>query len=188
MSEASDLYSSSLYEENIPNNLTYPLSDIDPQLFSPELSFSQQSNGSTPNPEFRQPLIIPSSLERVGPKRVKQYVLYKAMNRQDFIEWWIQTQHGGELNKLNTEEKEKVKWDGDGLSSDVWQHFHQVAHKNTGEPKVMCKRCGKILNHPHSSGHGTNAMKRHWEKTKACNKASTTNQVTLSGFLQKQVS
>jgi hypothetical protein len=109
MSEVSDLYSSSLYEGAAPDNLTYPLSDIDPQLLSPELSFSQQSAGSTPNFEFCQPLIIPSSLERVGPKRVKQYVLYKTINRQDFVKWWIQTQNGSEVNKLNTDDKEKIK-------------------------------------------------------------------------------
>jgi hypothetical protein len=184
MSDVSDLYSSSQYEGTAPDHFAYPLSDIDPRLVTPELSFSQLSTDSTLNPEFIRPLTIPSSLERVGPKRIKEFILYSKMNKQEFMEWWIQTQSGSELHN---EEKEKVKWDGEGFSSDVWQHFHQVAHKTTGEPKVMCKRCGKILAHPQSSGHGTTAMKRHWDKNDACRKSKAAEQASLPSYFQRQV-
>ena len=106
MSEASDLYSSSLYEETAPDNFAYPWSDIDLQLIAPELSFSQQSTGSLQNPEFLRPPTIPSSLQRVGPHRIKPWILYTPMNKEEYINWWLQTECGSSLSK---DKKDKIK-------------------------------------------------------------------------------
>src|SRR5689334_9555831 len=120
MSEASDLYSPSLYEENAPETFPYPSSDVDFQLINTELSFSQQSTSSNHHSGFLQSPTIPSSLQRVGPNRIKIWILYDAMSKEDYINWWLQTECGSNLGKDN---KEKIKWDGAGTHSDIWKHF-----------------------------------------------------------------
>lgn len=46
-------------------------------------------------------------------------------------------------------------------TSVLWEHFEQVAHEKTGEPKVMCKRCFTTLTHPGHKRTGTSALKAH---------------------------
>lgn len=77
------------------------------------------------------------------------------MKQEQFISWWLQTQYA------TVEGKDKrVHWNAKH-TSDAWSHFDQVAHQLTGEAKVMCQRCGKVLPHPHDKGDGTNSMKRY---------------------------
>jgi hypothetical protein len=112
------------------------------------------------------PPTVPSILERVGPDRRKAYTLYNEMAHNEFVEWWLQTDYGT---------RSKINWDSNHLS-DIWRHFDQVAHNVDGAPKVMCKRCGQILEHPYSknkdrkgrdTGHGLSTMTRHL-KTASC--------------------
>jgi hypothetical protein len=148
----SDTGPSSLYDGTI----SYIPSD-DFQVFTEEPLFSQQTVVSGSNSEFRQPLLIPASLERTGSGPKKPYVLYSNMTKKDFVEWWLQTQFGTQQHS-----KKKFRWDARQLS-DVWKSFDQVAHYQTGEPKVICQRCGRILEHPQQSLNGTTSMKRHLE-------------------------
>lgn len=108
MSQLSDIYSSSLYEHDPAATLTDTLSHLpsdDIQLFSTEASSSRQPLSSTPDTDFIRPLAVPSSLQRVGPGRRKDYLLYTDMNKDDFIHWWLQTAHG------STPEGKKFNWD-----------------------------------------------------------------------------
>lgn len=89
------------------------------------------------------------------------------MSKDDFIAWWLQTEHGGEQEK-----KIEFHWDGAGNKSEIWQHFDQVSHHTSGLPKVMCQRCGKILDHPNCTSNGTNSMRRHWKGEK-CQRAAS---------------
>src|SRR5699024_12561825 len=50
-------------------------------------------------------------------------------------------------------------------SSDLWNHFHQVAEIHTGRPKVVCQSCLTLLDHPHHKSNGTSAMGRSEEHT-----------------------
>ncbi|KAG0152779.1 hypothetical protein PDIDSM_2584 [Penicillium digitatum] len=79
--------------------------------------------------------------EHVGPDRKKLYFLYDRMNHQEWVEWWLQTDHGS---------KGKVAWHSNHLSH-VWDHFTQVAHSSDGSPNVMCKHCSAILEHPYAA-------------------------------------
>lgn len=60
---------------------------------------------------------------------------------------WI----GPSISGWNTTGKKK--------KSDVWEHFEQIAHERTGEPKVMGKYCSTVLAHPNHKRAGTSALK-----------------------------
>ncbi|KAG0156961.1 hypothetical protein PDIDSM_4144 [Penicillium digitatum] len=62
------------------------------------------------------------------------------MSHNDFVDWWLETDYG---------RKSKLKWDSN-RHTEIWNSYHQVAQGIDGAPKVMCKRCGKILEHPYT--------------------------------------
>ena len=174
MSQASDFLSSSFHGGD---DLGYPFSDDIPQLIT-ETSFSQQSFSSIPDSEFIQPLLIPPSLQCVGPDRNKSWVLYSNMNKTDFIEWWLQTEFGSK-----GDDKKKMNWAGSGTHSDVWNYFDPVAHFSSGQPKVLCQRCGKLLDHPSYTSNGTKSMNRHWKSENCQRHANSVSKQTTLGQL-----
>jgi hypothetical protein len=157
----SDAGPSSLPGSDFPDHLSSITSD---NLLTPDLSYSHIAASSTSNPEIPPPLIIPPSLQRVGPDRRKAWVLWTEMNKDDFVVWWIQTQYP------NNDHNKKIDWEAK-KKSPYWESYDQVAHHITGEPQVMCRRCGKIIPHPQQTSNGTNSMKRHLEGAK-CAKAA----------------
>jgi hypothetical protein len=132
------------------------------------------------------PPLIPSVLTRVGPDRRKAFVLYDKMTHSDWVDWWLQTDFGRES---------KINWDST-RHTEIWEQFDQVAHGVDGAPKVMCRRCGAILEHPYivnpkSKGkkiqyHGTSTMTRH-VTTNACLKSEEGKKAQITRFLKKGV-
>jgi hypothetical protein len=108
------------------------------------------------------------------------------MSHQEWVEWWLQTDYGS---------KGKVAWDSNHLSN-VWNHFVQVAYSNEGSPKVMCKYCSAILEHPYAARKDANGkdarhgktMTRHLG-TSACKRAVSAGQQRgrIDKFLQSTV-
>ena len=138
---------------------------------------------------------VPSSIaldplerfQRVGPgRRGGQFFLYDAMNHTDWVNWWLETDYGS---------KNKIAWESQhGSASETWKQFEQVAHTATGNPKVLCKRCDAILEHPYTTKkdangrvgrHGTTTITRHLQ-TSACQKATSgrRQRAELTRFLQ----
>ncbi|KAJ5253812.1 uncharacterized protein N7525_007394 [Penicillium rubens] len=171
-SQLSDIYSSSVYEGGSSERFPYPIPDDSFMLDPPS---SQRTLTSVTDTELIQPPPIPIALERVGPDRHKSFVLYTEMSKDDFLHWWLQTEQGSKQGSLqvNADDSENVKklhWDGTGNTSDIWTRFKQIAHYTSGLPKVMCERCGKVLEHPNWSSNGTHSLRRHWEGPK-CQKS-----------------
>ncbi|CAG8061357.1 unnamed protein product [Penicillium nalgiovense] len=171
-SQLSDIYSSSVYEGDSSERFPYPIPDDSFMLDPPS---SQRTLTSVTDTELIQPPPIPIALERVGPDRHKSFVLYTEMSNDDFLHWWLQTEQGSKQGSLqvNADDSENVKklhWDGTGNTSDIWTRFKQIAHYTSGLPKVMCERCGKVLEHPNWSSNGTHSLRRHWEGPK-CQKS-----------------
>jgi len=149
-SQFSDVYASSLYNTDNPDNLQV----IQPDDLTSNPSFNQQTSQSIANSDFIYPsrvAPIPPSLERICPDRTSAYLVYSNMTKDDFVNWWLQTDFG---------QKKPIRWDA-RQQSDVWKHFDQVAKASDGMPKVMCKRCKKVLDHPQQHGNGTTAMIKH---------------------------
>lgn len=47
----------------------------------------------------------------------------------------------------------------------VWDEFDQVAHENTGEPKITCKRCHTTVTYPQLRHRGTSPMNTYLKST-----------------------
>ncbi|KAJ5405259.1 hypothetical protein N7465_006543 [Penicillium sp. CMV-2018d] len=80
------------------------------------------------------------------------------MNRSDWVNWWLETNYGANNSKIAGESQH-------GAALEIWKQFEQVAHAGTGGPKVMCKRCNAILEHPYATnkddgGTGTGRVAR----------------------------
>lgn len=174
-SQFSDAGPSSQYESDLPDNLPYLQSDD--QLFTPNISYSQPTITSTLGSEFLSPLSVPPSLQRLGPDQKKLWVLYSEMTKDEFILWWLQTQYASQPDR------KRIRWDSKH-SSDNWKNFDQVAHHATGEPMVMCRRCGKTLPHPQQTANGTNSMRRHFAAGK-CRQAG--NDVSRQRSIQQSI-
>lgn len=174
-----DGFSSSIYDGDI-DNLTFLPPENSHLLYTSELSVSQQTINSFDQEFLRPsaPLTIPLSLTRVGPDRRKGYVLYENMTHSDWVDWWLQTDLG---------KQSRIRWDSKH-HSEVWSQFDQVANASDGAPKVMCKRCGQILEHPQSlcagttMRHGTSSMNKHLKGINCRN--STKNKTQISGITQ----
>jgi hypothetical protein len=181
----SNIILSSLYDDT--DSVLHLASDP-PQLFTPELSGSQRTFDLL-DQDFIQPrprLSIPSSLKRVGPDRRKNYVLYDRTMHSEWVDWWLETGCG----KIS-----KIRWDANH-QAESWQHFDQVADSSDGQPKVMCKRCGLILEHPSSTRtpggtnrHGTSTLIKHLRTTAYQQRARNSQQgANITRFLQVTVS
>jgi hypothetical protein len=174
MSQLSDIYSVPLSDSGELDDSSYLFSES----IAPELSTSQ----ITPLPP---PLSVPPSLKR-STDPAQTYVICEDKNKEQFVDWWIQTQSGHS-------EHQSTFWDRKGQRAGIWADFEQVAHFITGQPKVMCKHCGAILNHPNSIVHtkagtagkqGTTALRRHLERA-IC---KTKGHSSIQRLLQKQAS
>ncbi|KAJ5522962.1 hypothetical protein N7513_012065 [Penicillium frequentans] len=142
---------------------------------------------------FVQPF-VPSSIapdplerfQRVGPGRRGQFFLYNVMNHTDWVDWWLETDYGSNNSKIAWESQH-------GSASETWKQFEQVAHTGNGSPKVMCKRCDTILEHPYATKkdangkigrHGTTTITRHLQ-TLACQKATGGHPFTQEAWEDK---
>ncbi|QKX61420.1 uncharacterized protein TRUGW13939_08568 [Talaromyces rugulosus] len=173
-SQLSD-FTSSLYSGDIDD-----LPSLSTQQITPSASHHTIDSG------FHRPddLLVPPSLIRVGPDRRNRFVLYDKMSHNEFIDWWLQTDYG---------RKRKINWDSHRHTV-IWNSYNQVAEGVDGTPKVMCKRCGKILEHPYSlslnsSGkaqyHGTSTIQKHL-KTAGCLRSEKGKKAEITKFLQKE--
>ncbi|KAJ5471453.1 hypothetical protein N7530_008810 [Penicillium desertorum] len=106
------------------------------------------------------------------------------MSHNDFVDWWLETDYG---------RKSKIKWDSN-RHTEIWNSYNQVAQVVDGAPKVMCKRCGKILEHPYtlsptgigkSQYHGTSTIQKH-RKTAGCLRSEKRKKAEITNFLQTE--
>lgn len=153
MSQQSDIYSAPLCEDEsiatfTPQHaLTEPrsssfINSVSLEPISSEPSFSQPFPTSTTDSDFVHSLAIPPSLTRIRADRFTEFVLYTNMDKEVFINWWLQTTYG------KRPEAKTFNWDRTGHLSDVWRHFDQIASVTDGFPKVKCQRCGRLFDHP----------------------------------------
>ena len=169
ISQFSDNYASSICEDASLGSFPSLSSDF-PQSFIPDVSHDQQTSDSTSITEFARPPIpppIPSTLERVGPQKQKNYLLWTEMVNNEFVAWWLNTEFGSQMKRNIFENKRQAE---------CWKHFHQVASIQDGSPKVMCKICDQILNHPANGHRGTSSMNKHFSQGVNCRRVAPRSQ------------
>jgi hypothetical protein len=165
MAHLPDYMSQSFYSDSID-----PILPSDSFSFEPSEPTESQTTELTP-----LPLPLPPSIQRIG-DRTKQWALWTEMTKAKFIEWWLTTQYG-----IKPEAK-RIRWDKKGRLSDIWTHFDQIANIHTGKPKIVCKRCDMILEHPVLNG--TSGMHRHWKNGQCQRKGKQTD---IKHLMQKVV-
>lgn len=79
------------------------------------------------------------------------------MNKNDFVITRLRT----EATTTTGLRQKKVRWDTKH-STEIWQHFDQVANYINGEAMVMCRRCGKTIPYSGRTANGTNSINRHF--------------------------
>lgn len=171
--------SASLFDTESVDTLSYLPSDYLPLD-------SQQTIASTDATSLSQQLEAspPETLKRVGSTRFKEWVIYSDTMESEFLSWWFDTQFGIKKN---------VRWDGKSHYSEVWNDFDMVAHYITGEPKVRCKNCGKILEHPNTKKDGrhsigTKSLARHINGPSCSKRSKGLAQPHIGKMMQKIVS
>lgn len=162
LSQFSDNYPSSIFGDTPPDNLPFLPSDS-AQSFNPDALYGQTPT-STPDFNFSRQLLVPhppDTLQRVGPPKKKNFVLWTEMVNDEFVTWWLKTEFGSRMNRNIFESKRQAE---------CWRHFHQVAAIQDGAPKVMCKTCDHTLNHPADGHRGTSSMNKHYSQGVNCRK------------------
>jgi hypothetical protein len=133
-------------------------------------SYGQLTPTSTPivQPSPRS-VPIPPNLERVGPtKKDQPFILWTEEMNDDFCEWWLKTEFGARTKRNIFESKR---------TAECWKHFHQVAAISDGTPKVMCKTCNQLLNHPADGHRGTSSMNKHFSQEVQCKRKAPTQDI-----------
>ena len=179
ISQFSDHYPSSVYEDASLGSFPF-LSSDGPQPLIPGASYGQQTPASTSITEFSQPLVppaIPNTLERVGPEKQKNYILWTEMVNTESVVWWLKTEFGSQMKRNIFENKRQAE---------CWKHFYQVAFIQDGSPKVMCKICGQILSHPANGHRGTSSMNKHFSQGVNCRRVAPRSQ-DIRRLMQERV-
>jgi hypothetical protein len=106
--------------------------------------------------------------------------------KKDFDKWWGKTEIGSDTIGNN---KPRPNWDSKTPSAGFWLEFHQCANVQTGEPKICCKSCQKLLAHRATSYGGSSGSQRHLNRYKCCSQphgeASTPLASTVPGKSSK---
>lgn len=95
-SQFSDQYPSSAFEDNPRDTFSFFTSD---GLFNLD---GRETPISTPDVNLLRPAIppvIPETLERVGPPKRKNYILWTEMANKDFIVWWLKIEYGSKMKR-----------------------------------------------------------------------------------------
>ena len=85
-----------------------------------------------------------------------------------FINWHSGTSWAHQQNQITNSAKVVIRW-GASRQAVGWGHFDEAADRFTGEPKLVCQRCDKVIKHP--AINGTTGMDTHL-KSKGCMGAS----------------
>ena len=112
VSQFSDNYPSSIFEDNPLDNFTFLPSDS-PQPFIPDALYSQQTPNSTPDVDFARPPLppsIPDTLERVGPEKQKNYILWTEMVNNEFVVWWLKTDFRSRMKRNIFKNKRQAEY------------------------------------------------------------------------------
>lgn len=88
----------------------------------------------------------------------RRWIAFETEHQDDFFSWWRETEYGRQLVARGIS---KIRWSSTSHHSPVWAHFDQVADSWSGRPKVMCRSCATLLDHPHYKSHGPSAMAKH---------------------------
>ena len=90
----------------------------------------------------------------------RSYVKWESAKESAFYGWWKTTPYHRNLES-GAPSHFDPRWNSSSRVSTAWLRFHPVAHCDTGRPKVQCKACSALLEHPTHRSIGTSCMTKH---------------------------
>ena len=121
---------------------------------------------------------LPSSVDLNGPPSTLPrlatnyaFIKWTLQHVDAFSTWWVTTQYA-RLVQSDPSSYHTPPWNSTKKSSNVWTSFDQVAEAKTGQPKVACRTCDRVFNHPSVKNTGTSNMSKHLKQSK-CGSNST---------------
>ncbi|KAJ9480686.1 hypothetical protein VN97_g12853 [Penicillium thymicola] len=161
MSQPSGAYTSSSFDttDGLPlDALQYLLPDDSlSQRDSQSQLLSESQLDSVPDlPDYRSCVAYqaPSTLPRIKPDRINEFIVCAPEMTAEFVKWWLDTGYG---------KSKRINWDGNltNRRAECWKGFQQVANAKDGKPGVMCNKCCTVLTHPATNHTGTSSMQKH---------------------------
>ena len=99
----------------------------------------------------------PTSLSRSLDNQAVLYPLGDSIKCDIFQAWWDLTPYGVQLPI-----SKRPRWGKQSThQNSVWPYFTEGADIMQGEPKAICKLCGKVIVHPTPKNSGTRAFWNH---------------------------
>lgn len=118
-------------------------------------SESQFSSLSSSPPLLSQSLsshpTLPVNIQTIQISHEK-YAVFEIATQQSFFEWWSQTLQGRGKSQAILKKRSR---------SDHWESYLQAANLQTGEIKLVCKRCKALLKHPRFAKTSTTGLHTH---------------------------
>ena len=129
-------------------------------------------NNSISSDPFSNDLVEPiePEFDRIGKHRT--HFKWTRDNHPRFIPWWTETEWV--VERAGTTDIDWVKrlaWDSQHRTSIQWENFDQAAHRLSGEPALICRKCYTVLTHPNIKNIGTKALQNHISSL-SCQKGS----------------
>lgn len=139
---------------SLASSFTEDFNESESQSQNP--SFLSRSQFSSYLPSSSPPLLpplpsIPSNIQILHLSHEK-YAIFETATQQSFFEWWSQTLQG--KGKSQTILRKRSR-------SDDWEAYLQAANIQTGEIKLVCKRCKALLKHPKFAKTSTTGLHTH---------------------------
>ena len=98
-----------------------------------------------------------------------RFIEWNLKTHQDFQSWWSNTPTGRSIKDKTQKRIADPLWSKKATArtqSKFWDDFDQLASTVDGIPKIMCKNCSKILEHPTAfASSNTSTMKKHLTTT-----------------------
>ncbi len=112
-----------------------------------------------------------------------KFILYPLTDNVAFYNWWTQTSHANLLKQRGKTQK----WGASRRSSAWWIHFAEGATFPQGCPKLRCKYCSRLLEHPYVKNTGTTAMRNHLKSINCSYKTSNNSGQGMKELLMQMM-
>ncbi|KAJ5343441.1 hypothetical protein N7541_007919 [Penicillium brevicompactum] len=190
MSQPSGAYASSSFDttDGLPlDALKYHLpEDYLSQRDSQNQLLSESQHDSVPDlPDYpsRVAYQAPSTLPRIKPDRINEFIACTPEMTAEFVKWWLDTGYG---------KSKRINRDGNltNRRAECWKGFQQVANAKDGKLGVMCNKCRTVLTHPATNHTGTSSMQKHLDgprcRRQLPKKGASSIRQLLSGAAEKR--
>ncbi|KAI9784871.1 MAG: hypothetical protein M1816_000716, partial [Peltula sp. TS41687] len=85
--------------------------------------------------------------------------------------WWKETEFGEKVAANDNPGFRNPNWLSTTRTAPAWAEFIQAAERTTGRPKLICRHCDEVLEHPNNRNSGSSGITAHLNR-ETCKKAA----------------